>query len=74
MNPTRHPQGGTRVRRCSHLRFLTWPADGGRDKPVAAEVSKPQPESTKRMIARLAGISREVDPFIVPYFAGRTVR
>ena len=33
---------------------------------------KPQPESTRRMVERLAGLSREVDPFIVPYFAGKT--
>jgi hypothetical protein len=35
-------------------------------------VVKPQPESTRRMVERLANISREVDPFVVPYFAGRT--
>ncbi|HVT73724.1 MAG TPA: CRTAC1 family protein [Lacunisphaera sp.] len=43
--------------------------------PLPAEEStpvKPQPESTRRMIARLAGISRDVDPTIIPYFAGRT--
>jgi len=32
---------------------------------------KPQPESTKRMVERLAAISRDVDPFLVPYFNGK---
>ncbi len=37
-----------------------------------ARVTKPQPESTRRMVERLAALSREVDPFMVPYFAGKT--
>src|SRR5688572_15018897 len=37
-----------------------------------SRAANPQPESTRRMIERLAGISREVDPFMVPYFAGPT--
>ena len=53
------------------------PLPAGAANPAPAEVCdpsapvKPQPESTKRMIARLAGISREVDPIMVPYFAGK---
>ena len=37
-----------------------------------APVIKPQPESNRRMAARLAALSRDVDPFIVPYFGGAT--
>jgi hypothetical protein len=37
---------------------------------LAAEV-KPQPESTKRMAARLAAIPRDGDPLATPYFGGK---
>ena len=54
-------------------------ADDAKPRPKSpAEVCdpnspvKPQPESTKRMVARLAGISRDVDPFAMPYFGGKT--
>jgi hypothetical protein len=40
--------------------------------PQPTGVAKPQPESTRHMIELLNGISREVDPFIVPYFAAKT--
>ena len=33
---------------------------------------KPQPASTRQMVERLAGLSRDVDPLAVPYFAGKT--
>ena len=59
------------------LAMAILPADGATPASAApAELCdpnapvKPQPESTKRMVARLAGISREVDPFAVPYFGG----
>jgi len=59
--------------------LTAWPADGAKPAAVTSPEFcdpnapvKPQPESTKRMIARLAGISREVDPFAVPYFGGKT--
>ncbi len=39
----------------------------GRTLPAA----RPQPASTRRMVDRLAGISRDVDPMAVPYFAGK---
>src|SRR4051812_25254060 len=31
-----------------------------------------QPASTRKMVERLAAIPREVDPFLIPYFAGKT--
>ncbi len=51
-------------------------ADGAQP-PATARTSaptpaKPQPESTRRMVERLAGITRVVDPFLVPYFNGKT--
>src|SRR4051794_35517475 len=46
-------------------------------KPAAAEVLSTAPGSrqsagTQRMVERLAAIPREVDPFLIPYFAGKT--
>ena len=37
-------------------------------------VLKPQPASTRRMVERLAALSRDVDPRAVPYFAGKTAK
>ena len=45
------------------------PAPANQVHPPGA---KPQPASTRRMVERLASISRDVDPVAVPYFAGKT--
>jgi hypothetical protein len=53
--------------------------DAANDSPPAASQSgitptsvQPQPASTRRMVERLAGLSRDVDPLATPYFAGKT--
>jgi hypothetical protein len=84
MNFIRLIRRGTRCRSITLLLGLgMWfmtpllAVEGKPTPKTPAEVSapnaplKPQPESTKRMIARLAGISRDVDPLMVPYFAGK---
>lgn len=48
------------------------PSNSDAAKHAVASSPKPQPEGTRKMVERLRGISREVDPFIVPYFAGAT--
>ena len=40
---------------------------------VSPTVVKPQPASTRRMVERLAGLGRGLDPLEVPFFAGRSV-
>lgn len=43
----------------------------GSASAAAQAPTKPQPESTRRMVAWLAAIPRDVDPLVVPYFAGK---
>jgi hypothetical protein len=84
VNHIRHSRIGAGCRRFTLLLGLglsagaPLSADNAKPAPTApAEVCdpkapvKPQPESTKRMVARLAAISRDVDPFLVPYFNGK---
>ena len=85
MNRIHNSNGGTGCLRLALLLGLglwamapLWAAEAKPTPKSPAEVCdpnapvKPQPESTKRMIARLAGISRDIDPFAMPYFGGKT--
>ena len=84
MNPIRYHKlgaGGCHLALLLALGLLALtrlPADEAKPTPKSlAEICdpnapvKPQPESTKRMVERLAAISRDVDPFLVPYFNGK---
>jgi len=38
------------------------------------KLAKPQPESTRRMVERLAALDREADPVTIPFFADKAVK
>jgi len=49
----------------------------GADTPAAKSqfsLASPQPESTRRMVERLAALDRDADPLAIPFFADKAVR